>query len=210
VNTKQRILHTALELYNASGPETVTVRHIAAAMGISHGNLCYHYPNTDAIVRALYDELVAEMNQVISTTQSGIPANAAEALQLVVSLGRKGFETLYRYRFVMLNFYAVMRNDEYISKHFRELTKRRTAEFRAVVDLLIHGGIFRHEHFAGEFDFLIELQLLAGDAWIARAEVVRKMNKTTAINYYTDVMLSPWVAVMTEEGVKMYLALRKK
>jgi AcrR family transcriptional regulator len=210
VNTKQRILHTALELYNESGPETVTVRHIAAAMGISHGNLCYHYPNTDAIVRALYDELVAAMNKVVTDAQQSLPGNAQEALQFVVTQSRKGFEAMYRFRFVMLNFHAIMRNDDYIRKHFRELTKQRTTEFRMMVDFLTQAGIFRREYFAGEFDLLVELQLLAGDGWIARAEIVRKMNKTQAINYYTDVMLAPWVAIMTEEGVKMYLEIKKK
>ncbi|MGL5892138.1 MAG: TetR/AcrR family transcriptional regulator [Bacteroidia bacterium] len=210
MNTKERILHTALELYNESGPETVTVRHIAAAMGISHGNLCYHYPNTDAIVRALYDKLVGEMNNLVTGIQHSLPENDFQLLQFVVSQSRKGFETMYRYRFVMLNFHAIMRSDDYIRKNFRELTKQRTAEFRMMVDILTHTGITRSEHFAGEYDLLIELQLLAGDGWMARAEIVRKMNKTQAINYYTDVILAPWVAVMTEKGVKMYLELKKK
>ncbi|MCU0433137.1 MAG: TetR/AcrR family transcriptional regulator [Bacteroidia bacterium] len=213
MTTKERILHTALELFNESGPETVTVRHIAAAMGISHGNLCYHYPNTDTIVRALYDALVKELDSVVETSQTESAAlfeQPENVLAMVLKQSRRGFEIMYRYRFVLLHFHSIMRNDEYILKHFRELTDRRTQQFRMMVDFLMHSGLVRKEHFPGEFDYLIELQLLAGDGWVARAELVRKMGKTEAINYFTDVVLAPWIAVMTERGIKWYLEAKKK
>lgn len=212
MTTKERILQTALELYNASGPETVTVRHIAAAMGISHGNLCYHYPNTDALVRALYDQLVVELNNVVAqshTEAAELLKHPELALAMVIGQTRKGFEIMYRFRFVLLNFHTIMRGDAYIREHFRELTHQRTVQFRMMVDFLMQTGIIRKEHFDGEFDLLIELQLLAGDGWIARAEIVREMSKTQAIAYYVDVLLSPWVAVMTGEGIRLYLETRK-
>lgn len=210
VTTKERILRTALELYNKSGPETVTVRHIAAEMGISHGNLCYHYPNTETIVRALYNELVAEMNKMVTNSQFTPAEDVKTVLQMVLTAARKGFETLYRYRFVLLNFHAIMRSDEYIRKNYSELTRQRQTEFRMITDALILAGVFRPESYPGQYDLLIELQLLAGDNWIARAEIIRKMNKTQAINYYTDVLLSPWTAMMTEQGIKMYRELSGK
>jgi AcrR family transcriptional regulator len=210
VTTKERILNTALELYNKSGPETVTVRHIAAKMGISHGNLCYHFPNTEAIVRALYGELVGEMNKMVTDSKPEFGHDMKAVLQMVLNSARRGFETLYRYRFVLLNFHAIMRSDEYIRNNYSELTRQRQTEFRMITDALIHAGIFRPESYPGQYDLLIELQLLAGDNWIARAEIIRKMNKTQAITYYTDVLLSPWTAIMTEPGMKMYRELSGK
>ncbi|WP_240510954.1 TetR/AcrR family transcriptional regulator [Algoriphagus antarcticus] len=43
LKTKEKILLTAIKLYNPSGVQIITSRHIAAEMGISHGNLDCHY-----------------------------------------------------------------------------------------------------------------------------------------------------------------------
>ncbi|ASK35847.1 TetR/AcrR family transcriptional regulator [Alloalcanivorax mobilis] len=53
--TKARILDTALALFNRHGERNVTTNHIAEALGISPGNLYYHYRNKAAIVSALFD-----------------------------------------------------------------------------------------------------------------------------------------------------------
>ena len=53
MRTKDKILVTALQLLNEHGVKSVTIRDIAAEMGISHGNLGYHYANMELIIYAL-------------------------------------------------------------------------------------------------------------------------------------------------------------
>ena len=52
-NIKDEILETAKELFNKQGYEAVSMRDIAAGVGISVGNLTYHYPKKTDIVLAL-------------------------------------------------------------------------------------------------------------------------------------------------------------
>ena len=40
MTTKEKIIDTALQLFNKQGIDPVTTRHIAKEMNISHGNLC--------------------------------------------------------------------------------------------------------------------------------------------------------------------------
>ena len=45
--TAQRILETALEMFNRFGEPNVSTTALSAELGISPGNLYYHYPAKD-------------------------------------------------------------------------------------------------------------------------------------------------------------------
>ena len=58
---KLEILESARILFNESNPQAITTNHIAKAMGISVGNLHYHYSNREEIIRLLYQKMREEM-----------------------------------------------------------------------------------------------------------------------------------------------------
>lgn len=66
MKTKERILQTSLMLFNTMGERHVTTNHIAAELGISTGNLYYHFPNKHAIISHIMDEYQAIMMDVLS------------------------------------------------------------------------------------------------------------------------------------------------
>ena len=65
ISTKERILQKSLELFNNQGVEKVTTSLIAKELGISLGNLHYHFPNRDALIRALIDVFLADMEKLM-------------------------------------------------------------------------------------------------------------------------------------------------
>jgi AcrR family transcriptional regulator len=54
-STRSRILETCRALFNERGPAEVTTAEIAQAVGISEGNLHYHFRRKQEIVLALFD-----------------------------------------------------------------------------------------------------------------------------------------------------------
>ena len=60
------ILDTALTLFNEQGSYTVTTNHIAKAMGISPGNLYYHFKNKEHIIRELLARLVKGFDSIVA------------------------------------------------------------------------------------------------------------------------------------------------
>jgi len=62
--TRARILEACRVLFNERGPAEVTTAEIAAAVGISEGNLHYHFRRKHEIVTALFAEFREALNQM--------------------------------------------------------------------------------------------------------------------------------------------------
>ena len=60
--TRQRILDTTLALYNERGEPQVSTSLIATELGISAGNLHYHFRRKDELSAALLERFVSEFD----------------------------------------------------------------------------------------------------------------------------------------------------
>ena len=94
--TKQKILKTALELFNERGSGNVSTRHVADALGISPGNLYYHYANKEEIIRALFDGLDETSDEAYDFS-----LDAPLTLERVAEMLSVTFEIVWRYRFFL-------------------------------------------------------------------------------------------------------------
>ena len=194
-NTKDRILDAALELFNKKGIADITVRHIAAAIDISHGNLCYHYPTKDEVIYALYQKLVAEFDSKLEELEHKEMSfsETIESSQFAIGL-------FYRYRFLMLDFVSIMRTDDRIKLHYKELMKMRKVQFRLLFDKCMAAGVMRKELHEGEFDNLVVLFAIVGDFWISHSEIHFEGNEEEKLAYYNRIMFSIFSPYLTPEG----------
>lgn len=72
MSTKQKILNTALELFNRTNTQAATTNHIAKEMGISIGNLHYHYDNREEIIFKLYEQMLTESTLLVQDLPKGV------------------------------------------------------------------------------------------------------------------------------------------
>ncbi|MEY4712106.1 MAG: hypothetical protein RIS88_1556 [Pseudomonadota bacterium] len=92
--TAERILEAALDLFNRLGEPNVSTTAIAAQLGISPGNLYYHYPAKEAIVNALSQRHTEDLHEVLQA--GGAVRDMAAAWVFVHAL----LERLWAYRFL--------------------------------------------------------------------------------------------------------------
>jgi AcrR family transcriptional regulator len=64
VGTRDKILEACRTLFNERGPAEVTTAEIAQAVGISEGNLHYHFRRKQQILVALFEQFEAELDRV--------------------------------------------------------------------------------------------------------------------------------------------------
>lgn len=67
--TKRRIVEAAIQLFNESGIANVRLQQIADEVGISIGNLAYHYNNKEAIVLAVCEQIGGDLRDILSEYQ---------------------------------------------------------------------------------------------------------------------------------------------
>lgn len=68
--TRDRILQAAKFLADAEGRNAVTMRRLAAELGVEAMSLYHHIPNKDALLDGLVDVIMAEINE-ITNEESG-------------------------------------------------------------------------------------------------------------------------------------------
>ena len=199
-DTKNRILEASLMLFNKEGTEAITVRHIAKELGISHGNLCYHFPTTDDLVTKLYFNLVEELDIQIKSMQD------KASVSLIFDSGETLFVLLYKYRFLMLNFVDIMRRLPEIRKHYQKLQDRRKLEFKLVFENLVEAGLMKPEIYPEFYEELITNMTILGDAWILHAEILFKGKEKDKVDYYYRVTNSLITPMLTKKGMKAFIS----
>jgi len=195
MDTKTMILKTALELYNNQGVNAVTSRHIAAKMGISAGNLHYHFRQTDEIIRRLYEQLAAEFDLIMAGLESVEEMNMETFQQGSV----QSFELIYKYRFIFLHFVEITLRIPSIRKDYYALTQRRTAQFLAVFEQLKAKGIFRNDLPESAWETLVQQIFIVADFWLSNNELTIRLKGGNAVKHYSRVfsgMFYPYLAVV--------------
>lgn len=206
MTTKQRILQTSLQLFNQYGVDTVTVRHIAKELGMSHGNLCYHFPNTDAIAETLYEALIEELNNVIEEPNVFNGIN----LQAFYNLCSFVFEKLYKYKFLIQDFISLTRRNPNLKQKHRDLVNSRRIFFRMGIDAGIQAGFLKPDIIEGQYENFFNQLFIIGDFWLASAEILFEGKEEDKLPTYLNIAFTLIVPYLTEKGLNEYKGLLKQ
>ena len=125
--TRERILETALAMFNRHGEPSVTTAHIADEMNISPGNLYYHFRNKDEIIGELY---VAYESDVLPLF--GVPRTRAPDVEDLWLLLHLLFERMWNYRFLFRDLDELASRNRKLASRFAELVRRGE---RTVIEL---------------------------------------------------------------------------
>lgn len=206
MTTKQRILETSLQLFNQYGVDTVTVRHIAKELGMSHGNLCYHFPNTDAIAETLYEHLIEELNNVIEEPNVFNGIN----LQAFYNLCAFVFEKLYKYKFLIQDFISLIRRNPSLKQKHRDLVNSRRIFFRMGIDAGIQAGFLKPDIIEGQYENFFNQLFIIGDFWLASAEILFEGKEEDKLPTYLNIAFTLIVPYLTAKGLSEYKGLLKQ
>jgi AcrR family transcriptional regulator len=125
--TRQRILDVTLGLYNGLGEPNVSTSLIAAELGISAGNLHYHFRRKDELSAALLEQFVSELDALLPPP--GWKADHVEDAWLLLHLI---LEALWRYRFLFRDLSGIMARDRRAGTRLATVFERSVQAARGI------------------------------------------------------------------------------
>jgi AcrR family transcriptional regulator len=131
MKTRDRILSTALLLFNDEGEANVTTVDIADEMDISPGNLYYHFKGKDQLVSELFDEFQSQFIKILQEpTEKSLTVADSWFYVYVV------FNHIYQYRFLYRNLTNIFQRYNQIQRPFRRLLELKIKTARSIIQSL--------------------------------------------------------------------------
>ena len=172
--TRQRILDTALILFNERGESTVSTNHIADELEISPGNLYYHYRNKDDIIEQLFQRFEERMDLALV-----VPEGRAITLEDVWLQLHLVFECIWDYRFLYRDLVNILSRNRSLRLRFARILKRGSVNSHGIMKGLNESGAMRAS--AAEIEGLSTNVLVLATFWLNYAGIRGEKDEQKAI-----------------------------
>ena len=135
--TAERILEVTLALFNRFGEPNVSTTLISAELGISPGNLYYHYPAKDELINSLFDRYERSLAELLRAAE-GVE-NVEDAWLFFHML----FELIWDYRFLYRDLNDLLSKNRRLETHFQFVLKNKGKAVQQVLAGLARSSAMR-------------------------------------------------------------------
>ncbi|WP_284618942.1 TetR/AcrR family transcriptional regulator [Aquabacterium humicola] len=189
-STRDRILETSLRLFNEDGVAAVSTHRIAAELGISPGNLHYHFKTKQLIVTWLFRRFEDRFAPCIDAAAT---VTALDDLWLSLHLT---FEAVSAYRFVYRDIDYLLNEFPELEARAQALTARNVLAANGLCAGLAAAGVIDAN--AGDVEMLALQIAFTTTCWFTFKRLTPrpqdgKHAEAALAAYYTLTLLSPYV-----------------
>lgn len=170
---RERIVEAAIELMNERG-SLIGTTQVAAHLGISHGNLYYHFGNMQAIVREILLRLREELRQTLEMR----PEEVVDAPRLV-GYYTNGAKVLWRYRFMVASALELTSGNAELEAEYQQFTVAGIDAISRIIANVVrhHPGPVRAQR--SDCRKLAENMWVLWNAWPRHAELARASSRVS-------------------------------
>jgi len=135
--TAERILETTLALFNRFGEPNVSTTLISAELGISPGNLYYHFPAKDELINSLFDRYEQALDDLLPASD-GV-RNVEDAWFFMHTL----FELIWQYRFLYRDLNDLLSKNRRLEMHFQWVLKSKALAVKTMLAGMTQAGALK-------------------------------------------------------------------
>lgn len=207
MKTRDLILLKAIELFNEHTASAVSNNRIAAEMGISPGNLHYHFRNKESVIRAIYSILFEKMDGLwyepaFYGSEDGLIAYFYKLSKL-----------LYEYRFCYRELNVLMKNDPVLREEYIARSGRILQQMEKLFHSYVDAGIMKRIDSEKDRRYIIENTWIVGLMWISYADLLyeditsRIIHESVYHLYYT---MKPYLTARADRKIEEAILGNKK
>ncbi len=205
MKTRDKIIFESLKLFNEQGERKVTTNHISAHLGISPGNLYYHFRNKEDIIQSIFEKYIIHMRESFVPAQDNVPAE--EFLQKYCD---EVFSSIWRFRFFHSSMPGIVLRDKELHKQYLSAHNIMGERAKQSVINLKRDNIIAIDD--NDIDDLIELMRVVGSFWMSYLmanSIDEVITKASIYRGVVKVMTLLW-PYTTPEGRTRLQVLRNK
>lgn len=194
MTTKEKIITQALERFNELGINAVGVRDIAISMGISPGNMSYHFPKKEDLIT----ELASRLRAANDAAFQDFLANTINLTNFLFLMQRI-FNNQYQYRALFLGMIEIQNTQETVRNAYKKTEQPRKTFYRDSFQKLVEQQELQTTE--EDLHFLVSFMSLAGRFWLSEAAIsFRDAPKEAIIHYYLHLISKQLSLFATPKG----------
>lgn len=167
MKTKERIIAQAIATYNAEGVSNVTSRDLAKLLGISHGNLEYHFPNKEALLMAIYEQMRTEISKAYE-----VKAGVEEPFGAFHDLLQRLEIFQDKYRFFNLDFLEIARKYKQVGALLHQTLILRKKQLSFLFEQFQQRGYIQEGVGEEQYQHLLHSVMILITFWKKQEEVL--------------------------------------
>ena len=157
---RERILAASADLFNQSGVVAITTNHISAHLGISPGNLYFHFRNKEEIIRELFERMCSETYAV------WMPEKKITVFESPLELIERSYEVFWNYRFFHREMYHLRRKDPILANRWKAHLNKSVRLLNATYARWVKSGVMRKVDDPSELKMISDVVLITSSSFL--------------------------------------------
>jgi len=207
MKTKDRIILKAVELFNEHTASAVSNNRIAAEMGISPGNLHYHFRNRESVIREIYFILFRKMDGL--WYEPSFYGSEDGIVDYFYKLSR----LLYEYRFCYRELNVLLKNDPVLREEYTARNARILQQMEKLFHSYVDAGIMKKIDSEKDRRYIIENTWVVGLMWISYADLLYEDVTSSIIHesvYHLYYSMKPYLTARSGRKIEEAILGNKK
>lgn len=199
-NTKQKILKAAIQLFNDNGMANVRLQQIADEIGISPGNLAYHFKNKEAIIDSVQEDLFEQVSEILSTYR--IFPNLMDFDNQLT----KYFAFIQTHPFYFLDILEIDRHYPAVQAKPQQHISKMISQIRKRFDFNQQRGLIKVEVSPGLYDDIANAVWVLITFWVPQ-NMIKRSNQEANITAFKKMIWNQLYPYLTKKGIAEYKQL---
>ena len=194
MNTEEKIKSKGIDLFNQFGFCNVTLRQISQELGISYGNVTYHFSNKSKLLDSIYEDMNIKLTQIQSLLQPD-----EQLLKYFLKLPDYNFDITLEYIFFYKDFLELKRKYSEFYEKVEIKNQIRRNQWLQLLSALQQKEYLKKELTSEDLNYIIELSISMRMFYFQNTDL-KQIEKNT----FKDKVNRLLLPYLSDQGLQIY------